>query len=80
MSGYDVFRGTVPPVDSSLSTLTALVCDLPPATLSTTTSATPAVGQAFYFLVGHSNPTAGSKDALGTRSDNSIEVAPISCP
>ena len=84
MSGYDVLRGTIPPPDIGLSTLTQLACDLAPAAvgsqMQTTSTLAPAVGQAFYYVVGHSNPTTGSKDALGTRSDGTIEVSPVSCP
>jgi hypothetical protein len=85
LSGYDVFRGTVPPVDSSLATLGALSCDTglgaaPGTVLSTATAATPAVGQAYYFVVGHSNPTAGARDALGRATNGTVEIAPIGCP
>ncbi len=85
MSGYDAFRGTVPPPDASLGTLTMLVCDVGAATpvgsdVTTTTVASPALGQAHYYLVGHSNSVAGSRTALGRASNGNVLVAPISCP
>jgi hypothetical protein len=32
------------------------------------------------YWAGHSNTTAGSKTALGRRSDTTIRIAPVSCP
>jgi hypothetical protein len=83
MSGYDVFRGNIPP--ANLSTLATLLCDtgagaVPGTTLSTTTSAAPAVGQALFFLVGHSNPTPGAFTALGRHTNGTVRLAPVSCP
>ena len=75
----------MPPADPSLTTAAAFLCDFGVGvaigtTLTTTTVVTPPVGQAFYYLVGHSNTTPGSKEPLGRRSDGSIDVAPVSCP
>ncbi len=85
MSGYDAFRGTVPPPDAGLGTLTTLVCDFAAGTpvgndVTTTTVLSPALGQAHYYLVGHSNSVAGSRTALGRASNGNVLVAPISCP
>jgi hypothetical protein len=85
MDGYDVFRGTVPPKDEGLSTLTTQQCDFGMGVaagtlLSVPNTTTPAVGQAIYFLVGHSNPTPGARTALGRHSNGSARIAPIGCP
>ncbi|HXH29037.1 MAG TPA: thrombospondin type 3 repeat-containing protein, partial [Candidatus Polarisedimenticolia bacterium] len=85
MSGYDVMVGTVPPPDTGLGTLSTLTCNTGIGApvgnnVSITTSASPATGTALYFLVGHSNPTAGSKPALGRASNGSVRQSPVSCP
>jgi hypothetical protein len=85
MSGYNVFRGAVPPPDTALGTLSALQCNVPqPAAvgseLTLTTTAAPAPGGAHYYLVGHRNQTAGSKTALGRTSSGAVRVAPVGCP
>jgi Thrombospondin type 3 repeat len=85
MSGYDVLDGTVPPPDAGLSTLSTLTCNTGIGTpvgtdITVNTSASPSVGSALYFLVGHSNTTAGSKPALGRASNGSVRVSPVSCP
>jgi hypothetical protein len=85
LNGYDLFRGTVPPVDSSLSTLVALSCDVgtgsaPGTVLTTTTAASPTLGQAHYYLVGHSNNSPGAKDSLGRTGGGAVEIAPVTCP
>ena len=85
-SGYDLFRGDVsgPNGDPSLTTGACLVPNIPQQVIGTTVSATdtllPAVGHAFYYLVGHSGNAAGALDALGRKSDGTIQVAKVSCP
>ena len=83
--GYDVFLGSVPPVDAALSTLTALSCDVgagtpPGSPVSVNTAAVPALGKSFYFLVGHSNTVPGSRAALGRASSGTVRVSPVGCP
>jgi hypothetical protein len=84
MSGYDVFRGTIPP--ANLSTLASVTCDTGAATpvgtdvLVTSSAAAPAAGQAHFYLVGHSNPTAGSMTALGRHTNGTVRIAPVACP
>jgi hypothetical protein len=86
MSGYDFFRYTGPPAPpSTLVGTTTLACDqgigtAVGGTVQVTDASLPAVGSAYYYWVGHSSLTVGSKAALGRRSDNTIRVAPISCP
>jgi len=85
LAGYDAFRGTVPPPDATLGTLTTLSCNVPQVLplgtdVTVVTAAAPAVGQAHYYLVGHSNPTAGAKTALGRTSAGAVRIAPITCP
>jgi hypothetical protein len=94
LAGYDAFRGTqaddgsastANTPDSALASLTSLSCDLAQVlplgtTLSVTTTATVPANTAHYYLVGHSNPTAGSRTALGRGVNNTVRVAPIACP
>ena len=85
MNGYDVFRGTMPPKDEALATLTGLQCDVgtgsaPGTPLTVPNSSVPTVGQVIYFLVGHSNPTPGARTALGRHTNGTVQVAPIGCP
>jgi subtilase family protein/thrombospondin type 3 repeat protein len=87
MSGFDVFRGNIASgvPDPSLATLTTLACNIGVGTpvgspVFTTTTLTPTLGQAHYYLAGHRNPTAGSRTALGRASNGNILVAPIACP
>jgi hypothetical protein len=86
MSGYDFYRYTAPPAPpANLAGTVTLACDQGTATavgspVQVTDPAVPAVGQAYFYWVGHSNVTPGSKAALGRRTDNTIRVAPISCP
>jgi hypothetical protein len=84
MSGYDVFRGTVPP--ANLSSLTSIACDtgtgVPVGSdvVVTSSAAAPSAGTAHFYLVGHSNPTPGALTALGRHSNGSVRIAPITCP
>jgi hypothetical protein len=86
MSGYDFFRYTFPPAPPvSLAGTATLACDqgigAPVGSIVSVVDAqVPAVGTGYFYWVGHSNTTAGSKAALGRRSDNTIRVAPVSCP
>jgi Thrombospondin type 3 repeat len=86
MSGYDFYRYTGPPSPpASLAGTVTVACDqgtatLPGGTVQVTDATLPGVGQVIYYWVGHSNVTPGSKASLGRRSDNTIRVAPISCP
>jgi hypothetical protein len=86
MSGYDFFRYTFPPIlPSNGAGLGTFACDqglgaLPGTTVQVTDAQIPAVGTGFFYWVGHSNTTAGTKAALGRRSDNTILIAPVSCP
>jgi hypothetical protein len=86
VNGYDVFRGllTGTASDTSLATLACLRPDIPQQSIgsnvTTTDPALPVLGQAFYYLVGHSANASGGKDALGRKSDNTILVSPVSCP
>ncbi len=84
--GYDVFRGlfTMNAGDPSLASLTCFRSELPQQTIGTTVSVldtvAPAVGQIYYYLVGHSAIASGARDALGRKSDGTIVVAPSTCP
>ncbi|HEU4400624.1 MAG TPA: thrombospondin type 3 repeat-containing protein [Candidatus Polarisedimenticolia bacterium] len=87
VAGYDLFRGAVT-VNNGDPALLGLACWQPnipqPATVGTIINATevdtPAVGQAFYYLVGHSAQATGAKDALGKTGSGTIRLAPITCP
>jgi hypothetical protein len=86
MSGYDFFRYTFPPAPpANLSGTIILACDQGLAapvgsTVTVNDAATPPSGQAFWYWAGYSSPTAGSKTALGRRTDNTIRIAPTTCP
>jgi hypothetical protein len=87
VSGYDLFRGSLGPGTGTEASLASLVClstDIPQTPIGTTLSYEdadlPAIGQARYYLVGHSANAAGALDALGRRSNGTIRVAPIACP
>ncbi|HYS04579.1 MAG TPA: thrombospondin type 3 repeat-containing protein [Candidatus Dormibacteraeota bacterium] len=86
VNGYDLFRGllTGNVSDTTLATLTCLRPDLPQQAVGSsvlaTDTATPGLGQSFYYLVGHSANAAGGRDALGRKSDNTILVSTVSCP
>ena len=53
-------------------------CQVLPATATTALSPNP--GQAHFYLVGHSNSTAGSRTAIGRATSGAVVVSPISCP
>jgi hypothetical protein len=88
---YSLFRGTINGSgDPALAGLTGIAClgtaipqpaGAPGPLLSRTDTALPALGRAFYYLVGH-NPTAiGSPGVLlGRRSDGTLRPAPTPCP
>ena len=94
LAGYDAFSGTrtddgssttPDPPDTALATLVSIQCDVAQvlpigSNVSVTSPLIPAVNSALYYLVGHSNPAAGSKTALGRGLNNAVEVSPISCP
>jgi hypothetical protein len=86
MSGYDFFRYTAPPaLPAGLAGAIALACDqgigaAVGSTVSVTDAAVPGPGQVFHYWAGHSSPAAGSKAALGRRTDTTIRIAPSSCP
>ncbi len=82
----DIAQPTIKVCSNALATTCTLdsncptggVCGLFAFTSTTTSPTTP--GQALYFLVGHSNPTAGSRDALGRATGGAITVSTLSCP
>ena len=86
MSGYDFFKYTMPPAPPvSLAGTVILACDqgtaaLPGSTVTVPDNTNPAVGQIFLYWAGYSSTTPGSKAALGRRTDNTIRIAPITCP
>jgi hypothetical protein len=87
MSGYDVIRYTQPPAPPvNLAGAIQLGCavgvGVPVGSqIQVTDLAIPALGTAFDYWVGHSGVPAGSRAALGRRSDNTIRIAPVgACP
>jgi hypothetical protein len=94
LSGYDLFRGsqsddglsTTPGApDTALASLATLACDNSIGVavgtgLTFTTTAAPAPNSMHYYLIGHSSTVAGAHTVLGRGANNSIEVAPITCP
>ncbi len=86
VTGYDLFRGTITgfPGDPNLATLTCFTANLAQQAIGTNVSAQdatpPPIGQAFYYLAGHSSNATGGKDALGRKSDTTIRVATVNCP
>ena len=86
MSGYDFLRYTGPPAPpATLAGAINLACDQGigapiDSTVAVTDAALPASGQVFFYWVGHSSPAAGSRTALGRRTDTTIRIAPSSCP
>ena len=86
MSGYDFFRYTFPPAPpANLAGTIILACDQGLAapvgsTVTVPDNTNPAIGQVFLYWAGYSSPTAGSKTALGRRTDNTIRIAPTTCP
>jgi hypothetical protein len=86
MSGYDFFRYTMPPAPpANLTGTVTLACDQGIAapvgsTVTVNDPAIPAAGQAFLYWAGYSSTTPGAKTALGRKSDNTIRIAPITCP
>jgi hypothetical protein len=89
VSGYDYYQGTIASSgDPNQNTLTGIACAsgniaqvLPlGTTISRTDAVNPSVGQARYFLVGHSPTASGAFAALGRRSNNTVIIAPIVCP
>jgi hypothetical protein len=85
VSGYDLFRGSVPGPDPTLGTLQSLLCDVPEiGPLEATDSAVPTVGTAFYYMVGHrsvSSPAEpiNARTGLGHDSDGKTRVAGFEC-
>jgi hypothetical protein len=88
VDGYDVFRGTYvlfPGQDPNLTTLgcfTADVAQQPVGNQVTTLDdgAVPALGDAFYFFIGHSPRAAGGLAPLGLWTDGTIRISPVTCP
>ena len=86
MSGYDFFRYTFPPAPPvNLAGTINLACDQGTAapvgsTVTVNDPAVPGSGQVFWYWAGYSSPTAGAKTALGRRTDNTIRIAPNTCP
>jgi len=86
MSGYDFFKYVFPPAPPVNLTGTAiLACDQGTAapagsTVTVPDNAVPAVGTVFWYWAGYSSTTPGAKTALGRRTDNTIRIAPITCP
>jgi hypothetical protein len=87
---YSLYAGTIPSSGaSSLNTLTGIAClaSVPQpgsgagVLLSRTHNATPAVGQATYYLAGH-NPTAVGPSGvlLGRKSNGTVRTAQPACP
>jgi hypothetical protein len=84
LTGYDVYRATATGTNAGLGGFGCFATDVPQAALGSTITvadtATPSVGQASLYLVGHSTPTAGARTALGRASNGTVRIAPVSCP
>jgi hypothetical protein len=91
MAGYDVFRATqpnAPPV--GLGGFGCFAADVPQGAIgapisSVTDPSVPALGEAFFYLVGHSSLTAGAFTAVGRvpylpPGTGLVQIAPVTCP
>jgi hypothetical protein len=81
MSGYDLFRGTVPP---GLGSLNALYCNVPQAepgsVIGRPDTSMPPVETAYYYVAGHRSLAPGATTILGRASDDSVRRAGFICP
>ncbi|MEE8523654.1 MAG: hypothetical protein V3T72_06955, partial [Thermoanaerobaculia bacterium] len=88
VDGYDVLRGTYVVFvgeDPNLTTLGCLVADVAQQPVGNQVSAlddgaVPALGNAFYYMVGHSPLATGGLAPLGRWIDGTIRISPVTCP
>ena len=88
VDGYDAFRGTyffLAGDDPNLTTLGCIAADVAQQPVGNQVSVlddgtVPALGDAFYFFIGHSPRAVGGLAPLGLWTDGTIRISPVTCP